>query len=475
MEDTAAGGTAVAEAVTVDVTAPAVPEGKPGAPSVDATPAEKPAASTQDKLLNRREAKDQMRRDRAEQKKQEAARKAAEAKVDVAGRKHAPDGKYLPGDGETPKEAEGAKAPAVQDTTPPPAAKPQAEEKQDTSDKSAADTPAGGGIRIEIDPKHPVAGMGLAALTAANEQEAQVVRALLNGVYTRRQEVDAANARATAAEAKARELQDQVIGHESTNEARKKFQSTPQYRERVQKFHQIREEFGEEDAKAYWRGVEGEYQEFVKAERETREIAVREQEEQALATRWRESELGFAKNTLGERITGLPDFDRIFHEEVELFNDRLEKGRYPQLNIEPRTAEEANQLDQATKLAFRRLLTARLRSEPSVREAMRTAVESESRQKAEDARKRAEEAKAEQARLEAARREGAEAHKRAAADARLEAPPNPIGNLPAPDGRRRSGVDSEPEAEDTRRMGPAAFKKHSKYGARQDAARHLKR
>ncbi|MGE0451083.1 MAG: hypothetical protein AB7Q29_16035 [Vicinamibacterales bacterium] len=476
--------TAVVETVTPDVTVQAAPAPEkaapPAAPASEPKAAEQPASGSESKqLLTRQEARRQLRKESSDRRaRDEKAKKdretAASAQPDVRGKKHREDGTFLPADmaGETKQEAAGAPPAATKDTTPPAAEKPQGEEQKTGEGKAAADKPAGAANRVEIDPKHPVAGMGVPVITTGSEQEAQVVRALLNGAYTRRQENEALKAELAKEQSRARELQDQVITHESNREARKKFTSSPEYQDRVNTYQAILDEHGQARADEYWRGVETDYNKFLATEREQQTAAVRQKEEQAHAERWRTHELGHAKTAFGDKIAALPGFERWFVEEIELFNDRLEKGRFPHLDVEPRNQQEAEHLDKATRAEFRRQLGQRLRTEPTFAEAYRARTADSSKQKADEAKARAMDQKELDRQLDQARREGAEAAKREAAQARVDTPPSPIASLPTPDSRR-TGVRTGPEPVDTNGMSGGTLRKHAKREARELGRRRL--
>lgn len=472
--------TATVETVTPDVTPPAAPAPEKAAPPAPEPKApETPSGGDQkQELLTRQEARRAARKQTSERRAQEErARKdreaAATAQPDARGKKHREDGTFLPGQSgeEKKQEAEGAQPAATQDTTPPAADKPQGEEKTPDADKAAADKPAGTSFKVEIDPKHPVAGMGVPEITTGSEQEAQVVRALLNGVYTRREELRAAQTELRTLQAKNRELQDRIIEHDSNASARKKFTSTPEYRERVSTYNAILEEHGEAAAKDYWKGVETEYNKFLDGERQTQVAAARAEEEKAHEQRWRTQELDHARAVLGDAAS-IDGFDKWFTEEVDLFNARLEMGHFTHLDVEPRNQEEAERLDRATRLEFRRQLGARLQRHPEFVAAASKRKADTSKAKADDAKARADAQKDRDRELEQARREGAEAARREAAQARVDTPPSPIASLPAPDSRR-TGVTTGAEPVDTSHMGAGTLRKHSRQQARDMGRRRL--
>lgn len=416
--------------------------------------------------LTKREARKAMHEDRARRQVEAAETVVAEPgetdtgdvpepAVDEKGRRRDPKtGQFLPGE-ETEETADGDEAVGEQDTKPE-AAEKQAPE-QDTDADEAATEEAGTRRRVEIDPDHPIREMGLDAFTPSTEIEEQAIRALLNGTYNRRREVETLTSERDRLQARNRDLQSKLIELESTQTATEKWKQTPEYRQAVAKYEQIQEEIGPEAATKYWKGIQGELRELIESERTQRTAAMEAKEAEEAGRAWRDEALRRLETRLPEHILNIPDFGEWVEEEIQFLNDRLEAGRLPKI----KTSEDAHQ-----ELA--RLITIRLAREPAVKAVYKEIQE----QRREAEQEKASQAQQERRAADEKTEKAVDEFKKGVADKRRKTPPNPVAGMRGATGEHRAGG-SEPEGPDLDAMSPAQLKKHMKKQARQDGRRRF--
>lgn len=307
-------------------------------------------------------------------------------------------------------------------------------------------------IRIELPEGHPVREMGVAELTANDPQQEQVIKALVNGTYHRRAEVE--------------ELRDQLaeerrlrVQRESTEAAQEKWRQTPEYQQAVDTYQQILDMQGEEAAKQYWQGASLKLQELSKSEFSERWGEVEAQEQEAAARQWQNEAFQRAQSKLPAEVTRLPDFGNWFTEEVQLLNVKIEKGMIQNVN----TAEDLHrELGQA--------LARRLISEPAAVRILkeRSAAKQDGERTAAQQVRETEQAAKQQ------KEKAVTEFQKKAAQKRVENPPNPLAGVQhraAPEGA--SSVDTTPEGPDFSNMTPTQLKKHMREQSRQDAARRF--
>jgi len=366
----------------------------------------------------------------------EEAGKSATPVVGPDGRKRDPvTGQFLPEDG-VEKDADATTDPAAADGR-----------AEDTGSEAPPAEERAKPIRIEIDPKHAVYGMGETAIEAANPKQEQVIRALLNGTYTRRQENE-------ALQAKLQEVQQKLVRLESDQAATQKWTSSPEYHAIAEKYQEIRDVQGQEVADAWWRSPDNQkvLQELRDSEYNERWGKIETERVQQAATEWIDQAWQHTRS-LPEPIRGLPDFGRWFKEEAQLFDKRVELGHYP----DAKAAEDLHR-------EFTKALGARLLREPAVAAAYRNTTQTKVAAEADTAAKAAEAKRRE----DQIRADAVEQFKREAAAKRENAPPHPLGNLSgAARGGRVGGA--APEEIDTSDMSPQQLKKLARAGASQDA------
>jgi hypothetical protein len=361
---------------------------------------------------------------------------APEVVVDEKGRKHDPaTGQFLPESGET---AANPDAPAA-DTR-------AAETQPDPKPAERAK-----GITVPISPDHPIRGMGLDAFTASTPAEEQAIRALLNGTYARRQEVEALQAQV----AEERRLRIQL---ESSQAATTKWQQTPEYKAAAERYNEIADTVGEDAALAYWKGIQSDLQALQESEFNERWGAVEQEQNAAAGQQWA-SEAWRNTEAMPAEIRTLPEFQHWFRDELTLFDTRVERGHYDHL----RDASRPHEFGAVLQREFANLLRRRIVSEPAAAAVIRrlNAPPAAPAQPAAPAP-----SAEEQARREAEiRRQAVEDFKRQAAGTRAATPPHPMGSLAHQSSDGRAVVPGQDEV-DVSNLSPEQRRRHFRQQAR---------
>lgn len=468
--DTASAATAAPEAP-----APAEPAPQPTEAAPDGQPDGGGEAQQPEKTgpLTKREARRGLResaRQRAEQLQQarstkEAAETAVTEDGEQAGTKQpkrdAKGNLHDPEDGKFVSKEEQDAAPQDQGSE-----TPAADERSEEQEPEAAERPEA--RRIPIDADHPVAEMGLDHIEVADEQAEQVVRALLNGTYARRQDVEAAQQAARQAQNEAMELKKHVLRIQASQEAAQEWKSSPQYAEHRERYLRIKETVGEDEARAYWNSpdVQHELRELTDERFKEQWQQVEEQQLAQDSQRWVQDRYQHFQERMPEPIRNLPDYNQWFQNAVKAFDAELQAGVHP--HIGEGDVEALND-------EFAKTLSAYIMRQPGAKEAFAQAQKRQ--QEREQGRQRTVEAqnqRKQQRELERAKKEGAEQVKREAADTRRKTPPHPMGALS--DAQRGDDAVIGAEAEegvDTSSMTPHQLKKHLKKKSRQDARRYF--
>jgi len=367
--------------------------------------------------------------------------------VDATGRKHAPAGtpeagQFLPGEVEP-----------VDEPTPEP----------------VPEAPKGVQVRLDKHRGHPaLEGIKAEALTVGSEEEAKLVQALLNGTYARRNEADALREQIRERDQALLEAQQRIAQIEAGQAATEKWQRTPEYQRAVEKFETIRDTVGQEEASAFWRGIQGDLRQMVDSEYQTRATAIQAEHQARDGQRWEAETRLFVEDKVPDRIRMLPDYGRWYAEELDTFEIKIERGHYPDLARLP-----VNERSQAMRQAFLAQLNARLGGENSVRALARQTLDD--RRKA-DLEARAKAAQDTKARAEAERKKAAQeavdGFKKEAADKRVASPPHPMGSLAASARPSPNGT-AAPEPEDLSKLTQNDLRSRGRQAARQAAARHF--
>lgn len=375
---------------------------------------------------------------------------ATDPVVDEQGRKHdAATGEYIEDtpkaepDGETqPDDTAGASAPA--EGQEPDAAVPETDGAPDVAP----------GISVEIDPRHPLAGSGLAAITVADKESAEGVKALLNGTYRRVAEVKTWQDRATSLEQELTSAQTELVGLKAQTAAQEQWRQSPSYATAVQQYEEIRDTVGQEAASRFWGSVKGELGALEAAETEKGMLEVNAQADERRGNEW-VSESLLRMDTLPSHIRNLPDFDRWHNEEAIDFDDAIGKGRYPAFEkLDGKARLEAYHVE------FAKRMGRRLTQEKSVIAAYK-AKNDLAKQRAEPPEKAPDTPTSEEIATKAVAD-----YKRSLADKRVANPTNPIGASAVIGEGDPSSVSRDPVVPDTDGLSTHQLKRQMRTQAR---------
>ncbi|MCR4341841.1 MAG: hypothetical protein NUW01_18350 [Gemmatimonadaceae bacterium] len=333
---------------------------------------------------------------------------------------------------------------------------------------------AGGGdfkpIAIPIPKGHPLLEMGQPEIMATSPEQEQVIRAALNGIYFRRQEVEAKDTMLAERDKTILSLREQIVRRDASAAAQAKFPESPAYQAHVETYNEIRDTVSQAAASAYWQSpaVQNDLRPIEDGEFMSRWEEVQAQADQEAGEAWANEALHTATTTLPPEMVALPNFTKLFDACVASFDAEVGSG----VHGDPSTLTAA---DLHTKFGevlrhyllrdngMRAVLDAKLKARDS---ALSAKQQEENRKKAE----------AEAAVKAAAAKAAVEEFKRSAADTRRATPPHPLGALTdAARGVHASGTASlEPgDGPDYDSMNPRQLRKELKRGARLEArARH---
>ena len=316
------------------------------------------------------------------------------------------------------------------------------------SPEAASETPAEGSasdggdggeaeglIEVEVPAGHPVLeGLGLkGGIKVQDEASARAVRALANGTYKRVAEVQ-------ELETENRQLKEQLVQRNSREKAQEKWKKSPDYQQAVDRYTRIKEEEGAEQASAYWKLIQRQFEDVVRQEYQAESSEMEAQEENKAAERW-VGEAYERTTRIPQEIRQLPEFSDLFTATVQSLNAELEAGHHPEV----RSAADAHKL-------FAQLLRLRLTGHPRVKQVLQ---QLDARDKAKSPAPESQPTTPLNAQPPV---DPVEQFKRDAADRRRAAPPNPMGQL------TRSAVTGEPVA--TEDGGEVDFANVTPYEAR---------
>lgn len=401
---------AVVDAPVQSGATPAAPAGTPAAtPAAPATPALAPAGAPKKAttpLLSRQEAK-------------AAAAELARARMAPV-TPATPEVKV----GETPAAVTTPALVVDTTTTPAPAVT--------TPAITPSVTQTVGGIKIPLDPNHPaIGGRKVTEITVSSPAEEQVVRAMLNGTYTRRQEVEALQKQIREFEAERSELQRKVIERETLASARSEWEATPHYQASLAKYYEIQKAHGDDAAAYFWRGAQADFQKGAQQRVEAKLSEVQAQDLDRAGRMWASAAKVNADTQLPEVVRTMPEYGQWVDQAIIAFNSELEHGHLP-------SVVDAESMH----AAFIPFLQARLLAQPTVRTKLteaRTQREREAQAAAEAAAKAERDKKA----IEDA---AIARYLKEQADKRAANPPNPLANVAAASRANVSTtVGSEPE------------------------------
>lgn len=394
-------------------------------PATTEVPVEAPVEEAPGEPLTRDEARRQLQEDRA--KERESAQ-------------------------ETTEEPEG-------ETTDSAAATPEAK----TEEKSEEAEPAKA-IQIPIGDEHPVRKMGLESLTAKTEHEERVIRALLNGTYARRQDLASAQSEASNLREQLTEEREKRFREEAEKTVKTSWRSTPEYKQCYEKYQEITENVGPEEAAIYWKGVEADLKGLTDTEYKQRVDAQAAEDNQRQAQTfgqdaWRKA------NELPEHIRTLPGFRGWFEEAIADFGVAMSNGRYDHID------QIADPVERTEKLhnEFRAQLGSRLVREKEVGAAYQR-IKNEQEVKDKDASAATEAAERDRKAIEDA---AVEKFKKTIADNRTTTPPHPLGNLGTGVPRTSDSQGSEGDGKPSPNQSVHEIRREQKMAARNDTRRRF--
>ena len=317
---------------------------------------------------------------------------------------------------------------------------------------------------MQIPENHPIGGSGEKFLIAADPQQERLIRGLLNGTYTRRQDVEAKDVVIAERDATIAEYEQKDARREANTTATQKWQGTPEYKASLERYNEIKETVGEEAATQYWKGVEAGFAEIAQKEYDERMkvIEARNTERQnkavdAAGMAWGEEAFNRASVRVPEYIRNLPNYNDWFGEALHSFDSELTLGHFPKVT-DPEGAHQH----------FYSFLGARLAREPAVTKALRANTAAKDREGKTAATKAAEQERQRQK----DRADAVKKHKQEAAKKRKETPPHPLGNLSGVD--RVSPLEStDGDKKEAAHETAHQLRRRMKAGAREDGRRHF--
>lgn len=309
------------------------------------------------------------------------------------------------------------------------------------------------GIRVPVDPTHPVrGGMGQDSIGVLTEADERAVRALLNGSHTRKKEVE-------AAENRARDLEVQIAQRDARDAAQDKLLKDPRYPKAVERYNELKDQYGQEEADIYWRGFMTQVGDLEKIELDTRTAAIDAKRVEEAGRTWL-NEAWESANLLPVHVRELPGFRGWFDKATAAFNDELGRGHFPDITPGDTAAMHAE---------FKRFFATRLGREKSVTDAF-SAIQSQDQKTKDAAAAQVAARKAEDDRIAA---DAVKKHMETLAAKRGAVPPHPLGNL------TRASTDRTPaESSTTGQEVPAAksamqARRDGRAAVREIATRHM--
>ena len=318
-------------------------------------------------------------------------------------------------------------------------------------------------VTVQFRDGHPVAEMGQAAITVANEAQAEALRALMNGTYTRHAELKDRDDRIAELRGKLAERNESIVRRESQEAAATKYQNLPAYQRHVEKYKEIHEMVDAESASAYWNSphVQNELGAIENEEYEYRMASVRAESDAAEGERWANDALSAARSTIPTDIVELPEFQGVFNDTVMSFDAEFGRGMHAGLDTPEKAHEhfaEKLRREVVNQPAIKTFLQGRIDAR-AAKEAASSASDSAARERATAATIQSERSTA----VSEARQD--------AANTRTSNPPHPLGTLAdANRGSDASGTvtGSDPDRPDTSNMTAYQLRQHEKAQARID-------
>ena len=318
-------------------------------------------------------------------------------------------------------------------------------------------------VTVQFRDGHPVAEMGQAAITVANEAQAEALRALMNGTYTRHAELKQRDDRINELQGKLAERNENIVRREAQEAAANKFQDLPAYQRHVEKYKEIQEMVDAESASAYWNSphVQTELTAIEDAEYESRMVHVRAESDAAEGQRWANDALTAAQSTIPADIVALPEFQGEFTDTVLSFDAEFGRGMHQALDTPEKAHEyfaEKLRREVVNQPAIKSFLQRRIDAR-TANDAVSGAVNSEAQRRSAAAT------------IQSERTAAVTEARQSATDMRNNIPPHPLGTLA--DANRGSDASSTvtgstPDGSDTSKMTAYQLRQHEKAQARID-------
>ena len=318
-------------------------------------------------------------------------------------------------------------------------------------------------VTVQFRDGHPVAEMGQAAITVANEAQAEALRALMNGTYTRHAELKERDDRIAELRGKLAERNESIVRREAQEAAATKYQNLPAYQRHVEKYKEIHEMVDAESASAYWNSphVQNELGAIENQEYESRMAIVRAESDAAEGERWANDALAAAHSTIPADIVALPEFQGVFNDTVMSFDAEFGRGMHEGLD----THEKAHEY-------FAEKLRREVVNQPAIKSFLQARIDArEAKEAASGVANSAAQQRSTAATIQSERNAAVSEARQAATDTRNNIPPHPLGTLA--DANRGSDASStvsgsDPDRPDTSKMTTYQLRQHEKAQARID-------
>lgn len=255
-------------------------------------------------------------------------------------------------------------------------------------------------ITVELEEGHPLRETQGRKDIRVHPDDADLVRAMNNGTYHRRKEVE-------ELEAKLLELQKAEVRQKSQRTAMQKLEKSPEYNQAVEDYKEIKDIRGPEAAKRFWDSMQSKFQSVVDQEFETNWSQVEQERVDKAAERWTQDALR-QTSRLPEGVRANPEFNGDFQRAVVGFNAELEAGMHPEVQDEMSMHRE-----------FSRYLMGRLLSSPHYRTAFMEARQANQPKEPQKPPMDPEQIK----------KQAVEEYKRQVAQQRQQTPPHPMGRV----------------------------------------------
>jgi len=318
-------------------------------------------------------------------------------------------------------------------------------------------------VTVQFRDGHPVAEMGQAAITVANEAQAEALRALMNGTYTRHAELKQRDDRIAELRGKLAERNESIVRREAQEAAATKYQNLPAYQRHVEKYKEIHEMVDAESASAYWNSphVQNELGAIENEEYEYRMASVRAESDAAEGERWANDALVAARSTIPKDIVELPEFQGVFNDTVMSFDAEFGRGMHESID----TPEKAHEY-------FAEKLRREVVNQPAIKSFLQARIDArEAKEAASGVADSAAQQRSTAATIQSERNAAVSEARQAATDTRNNIPPHPLGTLA--DANRGSDASStvsgsDPDRPDTSKMTTYQLRQHEKAQARID-------